>query len=73
MALKDVPAPEGDEQPEYISDGLSPQQLRELRDSAIANADAALHRHGTPREFIVQLDLLIEATEHFQTSLWRQV
>ena len=71
MVLEDVPMPESDERAEYISNELSPERLHELRDCAIAVADAALRHHGKLREFIVQLDALIDATEHFQESLWR--
>jgi hypothetical protein len=83
MALKDNRAPEAtatrfreicssDERAKHISNDLAPQQLRELRESAIAVADALLRRHRKLREFIVQIDQLIDATEHFQKSLWGQ-
>ena len=71
MTLNDDHAPEGDERAKCISNDLSPKQLREVRGCAIAVADAALRRQGKLREFIVQLDALIDATEHFQESLWR--
>ena len=79
MALKkkSVPARSqdkcaSDERAKHISNGLAPEQLRELRESAIAVADALLRRHRKLREFIVQIDQLIDATEHFQKSLWGQ-
>jgi ribosomal protein L16 Arg81 hydroxylase len=79
MALKDNRAPEAtatrfreicssDERAKHISNDLAPQQLRELSESAIA--DALLRRHRKLREFIVQIDQLIDATVHFQKSLW---
>ena len=70
MTLHDRRLPNSDQRAERSSDDLNPQQLEELRDSAIAYAGALLRRHRKLRELIVQIDQLIDATERFQKSLW---
>ena len=70
MTLYEKTLPNSDQRAERSSDDLNPQQLEELRDSAIAYAGALLRRHRKLRELIVQIDQLIDATERFQTSLW---
>ena len=72
MTLHDKPLPNSDQRAERSPDDLNPQQLGELRDSAIAFANALLRRHRKLRELVVQIDQLIDATERFQKSLWRR-
>jgi hypothetical protein len=80
MTLQDETAPgtvarsretcSSDERAEHHLTNSDPEQLQELRDSAVAAAEASLRRHRTLREFIMQVDQLIDATSHFQESLW---
>ena len=70
MTLHDRPMPNSDQRAERSLDDLNPQQLEELRDSAIAYAGALLRRHRKLRELIVKIDQLMDATKRLQKSLW---
>ena len=70
MTLHDRPIPNSDQRAERKSDDLTPQQLGELRDAAMAYAGALLRRHRRLRELIVKIDQLMDATKRLQKSLW---
>lgn len=61
MALHDNSPLDSDQRAECSSGDLNPQQLEELRDSAVALADAHLRCHRKLRELVLLIEHRIDA------------